>query len=421
MPPPRHPGRRAPAAGGAAGSPVSGAPSPWVQLRSASFHPFIYQRMVAAVDRAARAGDVVHVYDKAGRLFGRGLYHPESQIALRMLAYGDVPIDDEFWRGRLGQAVALRRSLRLAEVTDAYRLVHAEGDALSGLIAERYADCLVFEIFSLGMYRRWSQLADVLAGLLGPPASLDRPDRAAPQWRMFVRADAQIESIEGFAVPRDQPAPGRLVIREHGVRYRVDVAGGHKTGFFCDQRDNRRRFAALCRGADVLDVCCYTGGFSLCARLLGEARAVTGVDLDEAAIALAQENANLNQVRIDFAHADAFTYLRQMQANGRQFDAVVLDPSKLVPTRRDLEAGLRKYHDLNAQALAVVRPGGLLLTCSCSGLVGRDVLIETVHRAARRVGRMLQMVDATGAAPDHPVMLNCPESMYLKALWLRVM
>jgi 23S rRNA (cytosine1962-C5)-methyltransferase len=415
------PGRpRTRVARSAAGPP--GAQSPWVQLRSATLHPFIFQRMVRAADPAARPGDVVTVYDKAGVLFGHGLFNPQSQIAIRMLAYGETPIDEGFWRARLAQAVGLRRQLGLDQVTDAYRVVHSEGDNLSGLIVERYADCLVFEIFALGMFQRWGEFAALLADELGPPTSLDRPYKAGPAWRTFVRADAQIEAIEGFQVAAaQQDAPARLVIREHGVRYRVDIVGGHKTGFFCDQRDNRLRLARLCGGADVLDVCCYTGGFALCAKVAGGAASVTGVDLDEAAIELARENANLNQVRVDLVHADAFAYLRQMQANGRQFDVVVVDPPKLVTSRRDLEEGLAKHHDLNALAVQLVRPGGIMLTCSCSGLVSRSAFLETVRRAAQRAGRALQLFDQSGAAPDHPMLLDCPESAYLKVLWFRVL
>lgn len=378
--------------------------------------------MLRAADPAARPGDLVNIYDKAGGFCGRGLYNPHAPLALRVLARGDAPIDDEFWRHRLEQAVALRRRLRLDEVTDAYRLVHAEGDDVSGLIVERYADCVVFEVFALGMYQRWEQLAATLASVLGPPRGLDRPERASASWRTFVRADAAIEAIERFHVSRgDQETPARLVIREHGLRYRVDVAAGHKTGFFCDQRDNRLRLARLCTDASVLDLCCYTGGFGLCAKRLGPARHVTAVDLDEEALELARENANLNQTRLEFVHADAFGYLRQMIANGRQFDVVVLDPPKFATSRGEYDDALRKYGDLNALVMQVVAPGGVLLTCSCSGLVSPETFVEVVHRAARRCGRSVQMFDRTGAAPDHPVRLECPESAYLKAVWLRVL
>lgn len=377
--------------------------------------------MIAATDKAARPGDIVNVYDKSGTFFGRGLFNPRSKIVLRMLVHGDVVVDDNFFRDRLARAVELRQRLELASVTDAYRLVHAEGDSLSGLIVERYADTLVFEVFSLGMFRRVPLFAGQLAELLGPPTSLDRPGRSAAEWQTVVRADAAMEQAEGFRItPPANPAPSTLTIREHGVRYRVDVREGHKTGFFCDQRDNRKRFASFCRDADVLDLCCYSGGFSLCAKVLGGAKDVTAVDLDEAAIALARENANLNQTRINLVHADAFAYTRQLTANGRLFDCVVLDPPKLAGSRLELEEALGKYYDLNVFAMRTVRPGGIFLTCSCSGLVSREEFVGAIHRAARRNNRPIQLFDQTGPGADHPIMLDCPESAYLKALWCRL-
>ena len=401
--------------------PPPGAVSPWVSLRSATQHPFIYKRMIAMADNRAHPGDVVNVYDKNGYLFGRGLYNPRSQIVLRMLSHGPAPIDDAFWQTSIAGAVDLRRMLNLDEATDAYRLVHAEGDGLSGLIVERYADCLVFEMFSLGMFQRVPMLRDALAAALGVPTSLDRPGRASPTWRVVVRADEHVERLEGFRVPPPgDDAPKTVTIREHGIRYRVDLESGHKTGFFCDQRDNRRAFAGFCRDADVLDVCSYTGGFGLCAKILGKAKSVTSVDLDEAALAVAKENANLNNTRIDHVHSDAFVYLRQMLANKRTFDAVVLDPPKLAPNRESVEDAVRKYYDLNAVGAQVVRSGGLLLTCSCSGLVSPQMFEDIVLRAVRRPGKTVQILNQTGAGPDHPVSPACPESSYLKALWLRI-
>lgn len=397
------------------------AQSPWVLLRSATNHPFIYQRMVRSADPAAKPGDVVQVYDKYGQLLGRGFYNPRSQISVRMLALGDVPVDDAFWQTKIEGAVALRRQLGLDRITDAYRIVHAEGDGLTGLIAERYADCIVLEIFSIGIYERRTKILEALGKAMGAPASLDRPTGIGETWRTFVRADSAIESLEGFHVrPKDNETKGTVNIREHGIRYRVDPAGGHKTGFFCDQRDNRRRFAELCQDANVLDLCCYTGGFGLCAKQLGKAKDVTSVDLDEEALAIARDNVNLNSARVSLVHADVFAYLRQMLANGRKFDAVVADPPKLASSRLQVEEALRKYHDLNNLAMQVVRPGGLLLTCSCSGLVSRETFLQTIQYASRSARRTIQVLDQTGAAMDHPMLLNCPESAYLKAIWLRV-
>lgn len=418
--------------------------------------------MVASADRLARAGDLVNVYDKGGALLGRGLFNPKSQIAVRMLSWGRATVDDTWWRGKIEEAVELRRrTIREAE-TDAYRLIHAEGDGLSGLIVERYADNLVFELFSLGMYERRWMLSEMLAMALGKPTRMDRPDRVSAKWRVHYRADREIQRLEGFHVDehragaaasrssnrsgestsdagdeegeiaatseegvartdRVEDGATATTIVEHGLRYRVDFGAGQKTGFFCDQRENRRRFAGMCEGATVLDVCCYTGGFGLCAKKLGGASEVTAVDLDEAAVATAHANANLNQERIDVVHSDAFIYMRQMIAIRRRFDAVVLDPPKLATSREAVPEAMRKYNDLNMLAMQCTKPGGVLLTCSCSGLVSRDDFMNTVHVAGRRAARTLQVFHFSGAGPDHPIMTNCPESGYLKAAWLRVM
>lgn len=402
---------------------------PWVLLRSADSRPLIYRKMIRDFD--ARSGELVNVYDRNGALFGRGLFNSHSQIGLRMLSHGPAPVDDNFWRTRLGAALDLRRRLGVAEQSDAYRLAHAEGDQLSGLVIERFADTLIFEVYSLGMLRLCPQIAQTLTGLLPPAAALDRPQAGPRAWRLVLRALRRTEELEGFKLsdalaktlgflgPSD--APTNVIVREHGVRYRVDTSAGQKTGFFCDQRDNRRRLAGLCRDASVLDLCCYNGAFGLCARLLGGAKEVTGVDLDESALAIAKENANLNQCRMQFVHADAFAYLRQMLANGRRYDVIVLDPPKLALSREELDAAQAKYHDLNKLAILLVAPGGTLLTCSCSGLVAPEHFLEIVRNAARVAGRQAQLLELTGAAPDHPVLLSAPESAYLKAAWLRVL
>lgn len=375
--------------------------------------------MIASADPAARPGDLVAVYDKDRRLFGHAIYNPRSQIVLRMLRHGTEPIDEPFWRERLAAAVRLRReTLRLDEITDAYRLVHAEGDGLSGLVVERYADYLAFEVFALGMFQRVDLIARLLAEELGPPEA-EEPLR---EWKRVVRADRRTEELEGFRAPApDAEEARRVVIREHGIRFRVDLEAGHKTGFFCDQRDNRRAFAAFCRDATVLDLCCYTGGFGLAAKVVGRAGDVTSVDLDETALALARENANLNQVRVGYVHADAFPYLRQMIANGRSYDAVVLDPPKLIPTREGFTDGRQRYLDLNKMALRLVRPGGVLLTCSCSGLLSPADFLDVIRQAARIAERRAVVFNLTGAASDHPIALDCPETAYLKAVWLRVL
>jgi len=236
-----------------------------------------------------------------------------------------------------------------------------------------------------------------------------------------VRADKSVAEQEGFRIGTvAKNKDRRAVIAENGVKFHVRISKGHKTGFFCDQRENRLGLTAFTPGRSVLDVCCYTGGFSCYAAGRGKAAAVTAVDLDENALETARENAELNAVRVDFHHADAFDFLRDAGRSGRHWDAVVVDPSKFVARHDQMEIGLRKYADLNRLAAAVVAPGGILLTCSCSGLVDADTFLQTVGRAARAAGRQLQVFRVSSAGPDHPVMAEAPESAYLKAVWGRL-
>ncbi|GIW88657.1 MAG: oxidoreductase [Isosphaeraceae bacterium] len=383
-----------------------------VVVRTPGLPPFVYRKMVQGPEpgRPPARGEIVRINDAGGSVLGYGLWNPRSQIAVRTLTRGDRPPSSEFWSARIEDAVRLRTEcLGLDAVTNAYRVVHAEADGLSGLIADRLGEVLSIECFSLGIYRRARALAELLRKRMG-----------LAHYR--VRVDERVQLQEDFtAEPLVSPdAPGSITIQEHGIRYRIRFDAAHKTGFFCDQRDNRDRLAAYCAGRAVLDVCCYTGGFHLNALIRGRAREVTGVDLDEQALALARENAHLNQVRTHLVHADGFGYLRQMDANGRRYGVVVLDPPKLATHRDELGAAKKKYYDLNALALRVVEPGGLLLTCSCSGLIGADEFRGVVRAAARAVGRPVRLIAETGAAPDHPVSLEIPETAYLKALWLIV-
>ncbi len=385
---------------------------PGIAVRSPGRHPLIYRKMVLGpAGGRAESGDMVRVVDRDGRPLGYGLWNARSQIAVRLIAPGATePPGAEFWRAKLAEAAGLRARLPgLADVSDACRLVHAEGDGLSGLIVDQYGEVLSAEAFSLGIYQRSSTLLGLLAELVG-----------AKHWRIAV--DARIAEAEAFpGDPLATPSlPAAVTIRENGVRYRVRFEGAHKTGFFCDQRDNRRDLAAYCEGRSVLDLCCYTGGFGVAALARGGASDATCVDLDEAALAVARENANLNEVRPTLVQADAFGYLRQMVSNGRRFGVVVLDPPKLIPTRDDWDEGRAKYFDLNTLAIGRVEPGGILLTCSCSGLLPPAEFVEILQAAARRAGRRARLLGLTGAGPDHPVALDAPEGAYLKAAWLMV-
>ena len=387
-------------------------PTPWAQLKYFSFHPAIFPNMVGPASEDARPGDLVTVFDKTGQPFGAGFYNPKARVALRVLHHGAAPFTEEDLDASLLRAIRLRTEwLRLPEVSEAWRVVHSDADALSGLIIDRYADTLSIEVTTLGIWRRLSRWLPLLHAELGTRNHV-------------IHVDPDIglmENIRLADVPEaDEPAPAFVRFSEHGIRYGVDFSTGHKTGFFCDQRDNRQRLGQWARGR-VLDLCCYTGGFSLSARLKAGCTDVTGVDLDEKAISQAKQNANYNQTRINFIHADAFTWLRQMIKNGEQWDTVVLDPPKLIHRRDAQEEGIFKYRDLNALALQVVKPGGLFVTCSCSGLISTENFEELVIGTAHRHAKKLQVLDRTGPGADHPVMSNCPESRYLKALWARVM
>jgi 23S rRNA (cytosine1962-C5)-methyltransferase len=382
-------------------------------IRAAGTHQFVYRKMLDGPRGAAAPnhGDIVRVVDRDDVPLGYALWNGRSQISLRFLSRSAQPPGPEFWAERIAQACALRTSmLGLDAQTNAYRAIHAEGDGLSGLIVDRYDDVLSVQVFSLGMYQR-----------IGPLLALLAEHLKTTHFR--VEVDDRVAQQEDFSGrPLSSPKlPPRITITEHGIRYRIHFESGHKTGFFCDQRDNRHRIASFCADRSVLDLCCYTGGFGLNAAIRGKAREVTCVDLDEKAVALARENGNANQVRLDVVHSDAFGYARQMGVNGKQFDVVVLDPPKLILSRDEIAPGKRKYFDLNVLALKLVAPGGILVSCSCSGLLDSAEFLALLGAAARNADRQVQLLSLEGAAPDHPVALNALEGSYLKVAWLRVL
>lgn len=414
------------------------APLPAVFLRAAIRHPLVYRKRVRRADGKTKAGDLVAVYHEppdedlrpapppvgtGGELLGYGLYNPRSEIAVRMLRYGPQLPDEAFWQNLLVQAVRLRRELlQIDQVSNAYRVIHAEADGLPGLVVDRFGDFLSAEVFSLGMFLRSEAIVRRLLPLCDAQHYL-------------IRTAPHVLAHEGFESPdlASESAPQVVLITEHGTRFRIRLdQESHKTGFFCDQRENRARLASFCSGRTVLDLCCYTGGFAIQASRLGRAAEVTGVDLDEHPLKLARENANLNQAKIRFVQADVFPYMRDMIRAGRQFDVVVLDPPKLIRSRAELEEGTRKHFDLNRLAMQLVRPGGLLLSCTCAGLLSQFEFLRLLYSAARqagpavedpqgaqrRTGRTLRVLAKTGAAPDHPIAANCPETEYLNAVWM---
>lgn len=354
------------------------------------------------------------------RLFAYGIYNGASEIAVRLYLWGEALPTQEHWEALVNRAVSFRTDmLKLDSHTDSYRVIHGESDGFPGLVVDRYGDCLSAEAFSLGMYQRAETILGMLAERLG-----------TKHW--LVQTCPQFLSQEGVDPPSQQSPelPESVTIQEYGTRFRIHFGTGHKTGFFCDQRENRKMLADLCKDKTVLDLCCYSGGFSIQAAKLGGASEVTGVDLDEKPLAIAAKNANLNQVRVRFVQSDAFGFMRDMQRVGKQYDVVVLDPPKLIRNRVELEEGTRKHADLNRLAMQLVKPGGIMLTCSCAGLLEEEIFVGMVRSAAKATGyddqgrpnppRIVQIFSRHGAAADHPVVAHCPETEYLKSIWMRV-
>lgn len=380
-------------------------PLPWVRMRSAPAGPQAFKRMVGDVDPKAKAGDIVAVYDKSDAPYGTAFFNPKSLITLRMLSKEGAGFDaDAFFAERVRRAVLFRReALGLDKTTDAYRLVHDLGDGLPGLVADRYNDHIVLELYSLGMFRQVKRLEKVFAGHF-------------PGARFVHRASRHTETMEGFRIA--DPEPCRTRIRENGILFEVEPSAGYKTGFFCDQRENRLAVAGLAAGRKVLDVCSYTGGFGLYAKK-GGASEVACVELDEEASARARRNANINSLRVDTVCADAFPYLRQMAANGARYGLIVLDPYKIIGSREGYALGRQKYIDLNKLAFGVLEEGGILVTCSCSGMLPMEEFQQIVRTAAGVTGRRAQVFRKSGAGPDHPFAADHPEGEYLKVLWCK--
>jgi 23S rRNA (cytosine1962-C5)-methyltransferase len=390
-------------------------PIPTICLRNPwkSTHPWIFQKLVDKPMQRPKPGSIVDVVGADGVWIGRGFYNGHSRIALRMLEHDpDVAIDAAWFAARIAEAVRLRRELlRLDEVSNAWRVVHSEGDGLSGLVVDRYDDLLVVEFFSAGMFRHREWIYEALRAQF-------------PGCRLHAFADEHVQKQESFDFrPWSSSGTGPTapaIITEHGVKFRADPAGAHKTGFFADQRENRQWLSQHVAGKRMLDLCCNTGGFAVYAAVRGAAD-VVGIDIDADVIAIAKDNAKLNAVRPRFVQADIFPWLRDAGASGERFDVVVLDPAKMTRDRDQVIPALKKYLDMNKLALGVVAPGGLFATFSCTGLVAEDQFLDMLRRAAFYAGRSVQVLKVSGAGPDHPWRADVSESRYLKAVFCRVL
>jgi 23S rRNA (cytosine1962-C5)-methyltransferase len=378
-------------------------------------HPWLFSGAIAQLDGRARPGDTVDVVSHEGRPLGRAAWSPASQIRARVWSFDpQETIDHAFFKRRVAAAVARRAALPELAGQQGLRLIHAESDGLPGVIADRYGDTVVVQLTTAGADKWRAAIADSL-------------HKATGCARIYERSDVEVRKLEGLepvtgwlqgAAPDDE-----IVIAENGVRMTVDILAGHKTGFYLDQRDNRRRVAELALDRRVLNCFCYTAGFSLQA-LAGGAREVVSVDSSGPALATAQRNLALNP-RLDAARAvwreaDVFAELRNLRAAGERYDLIILDPPKFAHTAAHAERAGRAYKDINLQALQLLAPGGLLMTYSCSGGVSAELFQKIVAGAALDAKRTARLVQHLHGAADHPVDLAFPEGEYLKGLLLQV-
>ena len=377
-------------------------------------HPWIFSGAVALVKGGATDGDIVDVVASDGTWLARGTINRKSQIVVRLLTFKqDEAIDETFWRSRLERAMAGRAMLAASDGTTAYRLVNAESDGLPGLIVDRYGDFLVTQFLTLGVERWKKDIVEQVANL--------------PHKGVYDRSDVDVRDKEGLPQTRgvlagDDP-PDLVEIRENNLRFLVDVKRGHKTGFYLDQRDNRRKVAPYLRGSQVLNCFAYTGAFAVYAMSAG-AKSVTNVDSSAEALELARKNADLtglaNLSGLEYVVGDVFAELRRFRAEGRAFDAIILDPPKFAQNDQQLKRAARGYQDINRVAMNILRPGGILATFSCSGLVSPDLFQKIVFSASLEAEREVQIVEKLGQSSDHPILATVPESEYLKGLVCRV-
>ncbi|HET9699645.1 MAG TPA: class I SAM-dependent methyltransferase [Burkholderiales bacterium] len=380
-------------------------------------HPWIFSGALERVKGDPAAGDTVRVVSASGTFLAQAAFSPQSRIRARVWTWSErEAVDEAFFRRRLQAAIAEREALPgFGDPLGALRLVHGESDGLPGVTVDRYADTLVLALTSAGA-ERWRE---VIAGLLPELTGCSR---------VYERSDAEVRGLEGLGTRSGTLAGGEppevIEIAEPGdppLRFRVDVRGGQKTGFYLDQRDNRSLVRRLARGCEVLDAFCYSGGFALAAAA-GGARSVLALDSSAEALLRAGENLSANglpETAVEWREADVFQALRQLRDQGRRFDLVVLDPPKFAPTAALVDRAARAYKDINLLAFKLLRPGGMLASFSCSGAVDPGLFQKIVAGAALDAGVAARVEQRLMAAADHPVALNFPEGEYLKGLLCR--
>ena len=362
-------------------------------------HQWVFSNEIASTRGTPQTGEVVELLRHDQKFLGLGFYHPHSLIAFRFLTPGQEEIEARFFEQRIQQALALRQKLYPGEET--FRLVHGESDFLPGLIIDKFNEYLSMQILSAGMEKLAEIICDVLETMFHPKAIVARNDVAIraleelPQEKKVLRGNASITIIDD------------------GVKFEVDVLNGQKTGFFLDQRENRKAIRRYASGGNVLDCYCNEGGFALHAAA-ARAASVCGVDISESAIAKARVNNRLNSAAVDFTVGDVQDVLKSLAEGRKKFDMVILDPPSFTKSKKNIAAALQGYKDINTSALRLIQPGGFLATASCSHHITEEGFLSALEQASVKAKRSIQLLEFSGAAPDHPVIPAMPETKYLK-------
>ena len=373
-------------------------------------HLWVFDNNVAEVLGTPAAGDLVDVYTHQKRFFGRGWYNPHSKIRIRLLTFHEEPVDEAFFARRLRAAATLRHTV--TPHANACRLVHGESDLLPGLVVDRFADVAVMQALGYGMDLRKELLGDLLVQEAGIKT-------------VYLRNDAKSRTLEGLPLSKGflrGGGPTRVDIYEGKAQFTVDIAEGQKTGWFCDQRENRLAAAAYAKGQRVLEAFCHTGAFGVQAALAG-AQSVEGLDVSAAAVALAKAHAEQNHLVsiCDYRQADAFDELRVLERNQQRYGLVILDPPAFARSKKAVPHALAGYKDINLRGLRLLQPGGVLVSCSCSQPVSDDDFWKMLQSAARDANRQIRLLEQRGQGPDHPVLAGMPETRYLKCFIVQVL
>ena len=373
-------------------------------------HPWVYGNEIERVEGETVDGELVTVVDFRGRYMGVGFYNSRSLITVRLLTHRSEEITDELIAARVRQACAYRRFVKERPGTDSCRLIYGEADRLPGVIADRFGGVIVLQVLALGMEKYTQVIADALIECEKPECLLLNNDDA-------IRRK---EGMECFTKVLHGALPEETIIHENGIKLSVDVAGGQKTGYFLDQKDNHLFVRQFCKDARVLDCFSYIGGFALNAAAAG-AKEVTAVDISENAVELIRRNAELNGMQIETVCANCFDFLRQQVKEKQKYDVIVLDPPAFTKAHANMANACRGYKEIALSAMRMLPAGGVLATHSCSYHMPEDVFVNTVLSAAQDLHRQVRVITLRRQDIDHPVLAGYPESHYLKSLWLQML